>query len=198
MRIFVLRSLKGLTRSFEISEIRKSRMDIVANCALNALMISNAIRRDVKFIACLDGPPNPPKTIIFDGEKLKNVYPSEVGFLEVISNALKEDLKIFECKKVQDGVVVCKKAWEHIVKELAQQNFQLIYLDPEGKSFEEIEIKENVVFFLGDHIGLPKKSIKFLERFNVEKVSLGKVVYFASQAILIMNYLLDKIYAPVV
>jgi len=198
MRIFVLRSLKGLTRSFEISEIRKSRMDIVANCALNALMISNAIRRDVKFIACLDGPPNPPKTIIFDGEKLKNVYPSEVGFLEVISNALKENLKTFECKEVQDGIIVCKKGWEHVVKELAQQNLQMIYLDPEGKNVEEVEIRENVAFFLGDHIGLPKKSIKFLERFNVEKISLGKTVYFSSQTVLIINYLLDKIYAPVV
>ncbi len=198
MRIFVLRSLKGLTRRFEISEIRKSRMDIVANCALNALMISNAIRKDVKFIACLDGPPNPPKTVVFDGEKLKNVYPSEIGFLEAISNALKENLKILECKEVQDGIIVCKKSWEHIVKELVQQNFQLIYLDPEGKDFEEIKIKENVAIFLGDHIGLPKKSIKFLERFNVEKISLGKVVYFSSQAILIINYLLDKIYAPVV
>jgi len=198
MRVFVLRSLKGLTRNFEISEIRKSRMDIVANCALNALMISNAIRKDVKFIACLDGPPSPPKAIIFEGERLKKIYPSEIGFLEVMSNALRENLKNFECKEVHDGIIVCKKAWEHIVKELAQQNFQLIYLDPKGKSFEEIEIRENVAIFLGDHIGLPKKSIKFLERFDVEKISLGKVVYFASQAILIMNYLLDKIYAPVV
>ena len=192
MRVFVLRSLKGLTRSFEFEEIKRSRMDIVANCALNALMISNEIRKDVNFIACLDGPPTPPKTLIFKGEELKEVYPSELGFLEVISKALRKNLQTFECKETHYGVYVCKKSWEHIVKELSQ-NFQLIYLDPEGKDLREIEIKENTAFFLGDHIGLPKKSIKFLERYNAEKVSIGKKVYFASQAILIVNYLLDEI-----
>ncbi|MEM0481112.1 MAG: tRNA (pseudouridine(54)-N(1))-methyltransferase TrmY [Candidatus Aenigmatarchaeota archaeon] len=192
MRVFVLRSLKGLTREFEIDEIRKSRMDIVANCALNALMMSNQIRKDTKFIACLDGPPKPPATIIFDGNELKEVYPSEIGFLEVISKALKilKHLKFLECKEAHYGVYICRKAWEHVVKELAE-NFQLIYLDPEGKNWDEVEFKENVAFFLGDHIGLPKKSIKFLERFKVEKVSIGKITYFASQAITIVNYLLD-------
>jgi len=64
-------------------------------------------------------------------------------------------------------------------------------LDPHGEEIGTIKIDKNPVFILGDHKGIPGKELKRLKEICVP-VSLGKVVYFASQSITIVNHELDK------
>lgn len=64
-------------------------------------------------------------------------------------------------------------------------------LEEGGKDILEIDVDENPVFVLGDHVGLPKKVEGFALRYG-EKVSLGKQPYLAASCITILNYFLDR------
>ena len=55
------------------------------------------------------------------------------------------------------------------------------------------EIKEEPIFVLGDHLGLPRKEKRFIKKNCEEIISLGNIPYFSSQCIAIINHYLDKI-----
>ena len=53
-----------------------------------------------------------------------------------------------------------------------------------------MDLADDAVFVLGDHVGLPRNVERFALRFG-EKISLGKQPYLAASCITIINYLLD-------
>ncbi|MGC8812614.1 MAG: tRNA (pseudouridine(54)-N(1))-methyltransferase TrmY [Candidatus Aenigmatarchaeota archaeon] len=196
MREFILRASKAVTHPyFNLNDLPSSagRMDLVCRCISSALWVSNDLRRDTKIFVILEGPPNPPRTIVFDGNSLKGVNPDERNIASHIKKALEVGLNLGLEQEinVSPGIKVAKKSFESLIKEKSKET-QLLYLHPEGKDIREIEIKENVAFILGDHIGIARKTEKLIERLNIEKVSLGSKIYLASHAIVIANYELDR------
>ena len=67
---------------------------------------------------------------------------------------------------------------------------QVYVLEEGGKNVAELELADDAVFVLGDHVGLPRNVERFALRFG-EKISLGKQPYLAASCITIINYLLD-------
>lgn len=194
MREFVLRASKAFTTPFNLNDLVKAgRMDLVCRCVSNAFFISEAIRKDVIFRAILEGPKRPPKLVTFLGQELKNVRPDEKSIAKLINKALKFGMYVGKNEeiKVSDGVFVAKKSFEELLRENIGKK-QIIYLHPEGKDIREFDFKKDFCFFLGDQKGLPKKTEKLLERVGVEKVSVGKITYLASQVIVICHNELDR------
>jgi len=64
-------------------------------------------------------------------------------------------------------------------------------LDAGGEDIRTVKIKENPIFILGDHKGLPEKEFKRLKKLCTP-VSIGKRTYFASQTISVVNNELDR------
>jgi tRNA pseudouridine-54 N-methylase len=64
-------------------------------------------------------------------------------------------------------------------------------LDPDGEDIRKADIKENPVFILGDHRGLPLKELKRLKK-SCELVSIGPETYFATQTIAVVHNELDR------
>jgi tRNA (pseudouridine54-N1)-methyltransferase len=92
--------------------------------------------------------------------------------------------------KAHPGVTKDKTSFEALLKTKAQT--QKIYvLEEDGKDISQVELGENSLFILGDHVGLPKKAESFALRFG-EKISLGKTPYLAASCITIINYTLDQ------
>lgn len=60
-----------------------------------------------------------------------------------------------------------------------------------GEDIRTAEIKQNPIFILGDHKGLPLKELKRLKKI-CKTVSIGKKTYFASQTVSIVNNELDR------
>ena len=89
------------------------------------------------------------------------------------------------------GYWVEKKGFLQVVKDLAEEGRNLYILDNEGEDLREVEIKENPIFILGDHKGLPGKEYKRLKNICTP-VSVGKRWYFASQTVVIVNNELDR------
>jgi tRNA (pseudouridine54-N1)-methyltransferase len=181
-REFILFSRIGQTDSNFRNLHDSGRLDIVHECIVSSLFLSHGLRRDVTFHAILNGPPTPPVHIQIDGETLYDVR-TDMDTWEVI---LKKTLQ----GKPHPGITKDKTSFEALVKAKALTR-KIYVLEEDGKDISEVELEENSLFILGDHVGLPKKAEVFAQRFG-EKISLGKQPYLAASCITIINYTFDQ------
>ena len=188
MKQFILYARKAVTSpDFSLDDLPGSggRMDLVARCICSALWISHDLRRDscIHVVAC--GGSNPPVVISFYGDRLRGVSPDERNIAAWIKKTLAR-------KRKNPGISIRKLSFQPLVEELASEGNFFYILHEKGRNISEEKLKEDSVFVLGDHIGLPRKEEKFVERFENEKISLGTTSYLASQCITVLHYELDK------
>jgi tRNA (pseudouridine54-N1)-methyltransferase len=177
MREFMLYSRKGRTDSKFTSLREAGRLDVVHECIVASLFLSH-----VFFHALLSGPPFPPLHLGIKGATLRDVRTDQESWNKILKNVLSG--------KSHPGLSIDKTSFEALLKE--KSNEASIYiLEEGGKDIFEVDIGENPVFVLGDHIGLPRKVESFALRYG-EKVSLAKQPYLAAACINILNYLLDR------
>jgi tRNA (pseudouridine54-N1)-methyltransferase len=157
------------------------RLDVVYECIVASLFLSHGIRRDGIFHAVLNGPPKPPLHIKIDGDKLYDVRTDVDTWQQILRKVI--------AGKSHPGISVDKTSFEALLKTEAQTR-QVYVLEEGGKNVAELELADDAVFVLGDHVGLPKNAEKFALRFG-EKISLGKQPYLAASCITIINYMLD-------
>jgi tRNA (pseudouridine54-N1)-methyltransferase len=181
-REFILFSRLGKTDPTFHSLHDAGRLDIVHECVVASLFLSHGLRRNVVFHAVLNGPPNPPLHIQIDGAKLYDVRTD----METWQTILKKVI----AGKQHPGITTSKTSFEALLKAKAE-NAGVYVLEEGGKDVADVELPENCVFVLGDHVGLPKKAEGFALRYG-EKVSLGKQPYLAASCITILNYVLDR------
>lgn len=197
MREFILLALKARTSAdFDLNNLPDAgRMDLVCRVVSNALFISNAIRQDTVVHVCMTGPKDPPKTISFIGAELKGFLFDERSIAAKIKEALNNGagLKLNEEKKLGDGIKISKRSFESIIREKSSDS-RLIFLHSDGADIRKItfEPKKNVVFILGDFIGLPRNTERLLNRFNAQKIKLGPIMLFASHCPIIIHNELDR------
>lgn len=181
-REYILYSRKGRTNS-RFKDLREAgRLDIVYECIVASLFLSRALRKDVKFHALLYGPPSPPLRLRIEGAALRDVRTDHATWKEILKNVLSG--------KTHPGITLDRTGFEALIKAKAEES-PIYVLEEGGKDVNQVNIDENPVLILGDHIGLPKIVEKFALHHG-QKVSLGKRPYLAASCITILNYLLDK------
>jgi tRNA (pseudouridine54-N1)-methyltransferase len=182
LREFLLYSRIGRTDQNWINLHDAGRLDIVYECIVTSLFLSHGLRRDVTFNAVLNGPPSPPLHLHINGAELYDVRTDVLTWQTIIRKMLSG--------KTHPGITLSKTSFEAILKTKAE-TAQIYVLEEGGKDVAEVELDQNPVFVLGDHVGLPKKAESFALRFG-EKISLGKQPYLAASCITVLNYLLDR------
>jgi len=186
MRQFILYSRLGRTDSKFSNLHDAGRLDIVYECIIASLFLSHAIRKNITFHSILNGPPQPPLHIKIEGTTLHDVRTDQQTWEQVLRKTLSG--------KLHPGISTDKTSFETLLK--AKANEASIYvLEEGGKDIFEVDVGDNPVFVLGDHVGLPKKVEGFALRYG-EKVSLGKQPYLAASCITILNFLLDRKATP--
>ena len=181
-REFIIFSRSGKT-SPDFNNLHDAgRLDIAHECTVASLFLSHGLRRNVVFHTILNGPPNPPLHIKIDGAKLYNVR-TDVDTWQSIFK------KVISCKP-HPGIATSKTSFEALLKTKAETS-HIYVLEEGGKDILNVELPENCVFVLGDHVGLPKKAEVFALRYG-EKISLGKQPYLAASCITILNFLMDR------
>jgi tRNA pseudouridine-54 N-methylase len=190
MREFIYFSSKAVTTGNFSENLKDAgRMDIVCHFVINSFFVSNAIRPDVRLHLVFYGPPDAPKHIVLEiNEKNKEFFSKKdiAGLIKKMLYKYKKGQKT----EVFDSCFIEKKSFIDVVNEL-RGNGKIIYvLDSDGESIRNIDIDKEAVFVLGDHEGIPKHEKKEIEKFS-KKISLGKVTYFASQSLAILQNELD-------
>jgi len=182
MREFVLYSRKGRTDSRFLSLRQAGRLDVVQECIVASLFLSHGIRKNVVFHALLSGPPSPPLHLKVDGAMLRDVRTDQETWKEIFKNVMSG--------RFHPGLSVDKTSFEALLKAKSAEA-SIYILEEDGKDILDVDIQENPVFVLGDHVGLPRKVEGFALRYG-EKVSLVKQPYLAASCINVLNFLLDR------
>ncbi|MEM2934057.1 MAG: tRNA (pseudouridine(54)-N(1))-methyltransferase TrmY [Methanocellales archaeon] len=184
-REFLVIGHKAVTTSdFSLNDLPSSggRMDILCRCVNAALFLSHSLRKDVRIHLLLLGPPDPPVKITFNCNLVKYLNPDERSAGSLIQKALKHRVG-----ESTPGVFISKQNLEEII-----EGKNLIYLHPEGEDIRNIEIIENTMFILGDHLGLTQQEEELLEKMQAKKVSVGPEKYHAEHCIVIVHNELDR------
>lgn len=170
--------------------MKAGRLDIACHTIIASFFVSHNIRPDVKLHLIFYGPPDPPKHL----EIMSTPDMREFISKKDVSGLIKRMLyKYKKGQKVEcfPGCYVEKKSLLSLVEELKNKGKQVLLMDRDGKDIQEI-VRENSVFIIGDQEGIPQKEKKRIFKMG-ERVSLGKETYFASQVVVILHYLLDRI-----
>jgi tRNA (pseudouridine54-N1)-methyltransferase len=189
MREFVYFSQSARTSgNFNTNELMNAgRMDIAIHSFIQGVFLSHGFRKDAKFHFVFYGQPDPPKHIEIQVKDNLEISKKDVG------NLIKKILYKYKANKkteVLPGCFIEKKSFLKVVEELQREGKEIFLLDRKGEDIRKAKIKENCVFILGDHEGLPKKELKRLKDM-VTPVSVGNKVYFASQTVAVVNNELD-------
>jgi tRNA (pseudouridine54-N1)-methyltransferase len=136
------------------------------------------------------GQPDPPKHIVFEiNEKNKEFFSKKdiAGMIKKMLYKYKKGQKV----EVFDSCFIEKKNFVQVLQDLINEGKEIFFLDASGNDIRNIQFKSNSVFVLGDHEGIPKQEKKELEKV-AKKISLGKVTYFASQSLTILQNEIDR------
>lgn len=189
MREFVYFSGSAVTSGNALSEglMKAGRMDIAIHSFIQGVFLSHGFRKDTKFHFIFYGQPDPPKHIEMQVKDESEISKKDVG------NLIKKILYKYKPGKkteVLPGCFVEKKNFLNVIEELKKEGKEIYILDKKGEDIRKAKIRDNCVFILGDHEGLPKKELKRLKEIATS-VSVGDKMYFASQTVAVVNNELD-------
>ena len=201
MKRFIL--LTGVHTKLTSSHLQsQGRLDIVLHSIITALFASHTFREDtILDIICLGPPLNPRKiTLYYSKEHLL----SKKNLKKSVELALKKCKGSSEIE-VLPGVKVCEiDVHSYITTIIENDSLFCSILDSYGSYFSNYEedilkilnnshqTYKEVVYFLGDHEGIDKKTKKYLKK-KCNRISLGSQMYFTSQVCTILHYEMDKL-----
>lgn len=187
MREFIYFSNKARTSGNFTDLMKAGRMDIACHVVIAAFFLSHEMRQDVKLHLIFNGPPDPPKHLEFIYNPDMPISKKDVaGLIKRMLYKCREGRKI----EAFPGCFIEKKSFVKLLEELEAEGKTLYILDKKGNDIRKAEIKENSVFILGDHEGMPKKEMKRFK--HLEKISLSSKMLFASHVVVILQNELDR------
>ena len=199
MKEFVYYSKSARTSgNFNTSNLMKAgRMDIACQIIIMAFFVSHHTREDVKLHLIFDGGPDPPKHIeMFPG---KNFLADDKHRIDIskkdVASLIKKLLykyKKGEKREVVPGYFIEKKGLSALLQELKDDGKEICLLDRRGTDIRDKKKVDKCVFVIGDQEGIPKIELKKLKKVGVEKISVGRQMYFASQTMTILHNELDR------
>lgn len=196
MKTFILRARKVSTRWERIKSSigAKEHPEVIAHTIVNAFFISNGFREDVEIYIILDSSEDFPRTIKLDGSKGLSITGfHEDAILSLIEQALKAgmDLQKNETRMVTPALQISGFGFEKLVGSLLETR-SVYLLDRKGDDIRTIELSDDPVFILTDHLPMPKNSINSFKRRGLKLISLGKKMLFASQCVILIHHELDR------
>jgi tRNA pseudouridine-54 N-methylase len=190
MREFVYFSRKAVTTGNFKDLADAGRMDIAIHTLIHAFFISRARRENVRLHFFFYGPPDPPKHLEINGqtESGENTSISKKDVAGLIRRLLYK----YKAGKRIEALPGCFVEKEGLIKWLEAREGAAIYLlDAKGKDLRSVDIRQNPVFVLGDHEGFPQKELRRIKTL-CHPVSVGKISYFASQVVAVVQNELDR------
>jgi tRNA (pseudouridine54-N1)-methyltransferase len=185
IRFVVLGHLARTSGDFSLNDMPggAGRMDVLCRCVNSALFLSHDLRRDVECYLVLLGEPEPPKTVLFSGEKVRYLSPDERSAGALIKKALA--LKAgTEFRESTPGVYVRKGGLADLLPDVP-----LAVLDEAGSDIREEESLP-VSYLLSDHHDFSPDERALIGGFPA--YSVGPLSLHADHAITIVQNEIDR------
>jgi len=158
------------------------RLDVLVRCITAALWKSHGIRHDTDMWLILNGPPNPPISVHFNGKKIKYLNPDERSTAALIRNGLIKFKNEEEVMETSPGITMERIGLSEVVKRLPAPAL----LSENGKD----QITNSQTFILGDDKDPTVEEMEILNQ--LPQVSLGEESLLSSACITLIHHLLDS------
>jgi tRNA (pseudouridine54-N1)-methyltransferase len=152
-------------------------MDVLCRCVTASLFLSHGMRRDVEVFLVLLGPPEPPATVLFSGEKVRYLNPDERSSASLIKKALSLR-RGPEFRESTPGVFVRAGGLERLLSEHA---FTL--LDESGEDVRQAGTLPGTCL-LSDHLNLTDSEQELVR--DLPRLSVGPLPLHADQAVTVL------------
>lgn len=149
-------------------------MDVLCRCVTASLFLSHGMRRDVEVFLILLGPPNPPATVLFSGEKVRYLNPDERSSASLIKKALSLP-RGPEFRESTPGVFVRSGGLEELLAE-----YRFFLLEESGEDLRKTGTLPGTCL-LSDHLNLTESEQELVR--DLPRISVGPLPLHADQAI---------------
>lgn len=183
--------------NFSLNDLPGSggRIDILCRCVNSALFLSHDLRRDVDIYLILQGPPRPPVTVKFSGEKVRYLNPDERSSGSLIKKALEVNPGP-RWRESTPGVCARQGGLDELLQDLMSgENKSLFYLREDGTDIRDAfvnTVPDNVVFLLGDHMGMTPEEEAILMNAGAGILHVGPLSLHADHCIILVNNEMDR------
>ena len=196
MRTFVLRARAAPTDSQKLLAAvgQEAHPEILAHTLMNAIFVAQSHRADVIVYLVLESTADFSRTIRFEANAMHEIGGfDERALLGKVAKALEASRGMGkeETRPVESGVSVRTLSFERLVQELGADH-QLFVMDRKGTPIREQLFQGNPCFLLTDHIPMPKNTFHTLDRLGTKRLTLGSMMLFASQCVVLIHHELDQ------
>ena len=157
------------------------RLDVLVRCVTASLWKSHGIRRTTDVLLLLNGPPNSPITVRFNGEKIRYLNPDERSTAALIRNGLIKYKDNNEAMETSPGITMERIDLSDILERLPNP----VLLSENGTD----ELNNAKTFILGDDKDPTENEMKTLK--NLPQICLGKESLLSSACITLIHHRLD-------
>jgi tRNA (pseudouridine54-N1)-methyltransferase len=185
IRFVVLGHLARTSGDFSLNDMPggAGRMDVLCRCVNSSLFLSHDLRRDVECYLVLLGDPEPPKTVLFSGEKVRYLSPDERSAGTLIKKALGLPAGD-EFRESTPGVYVRKGGLADLLRDIP-----LSVLDEAGSDIRKAQSLPGS-YLLSDHHDFSPGERALIE--GLETCSVGPLPLHADHAITIVLNEIDR------
>jgi tRNA (pseudouridine54-N1)-methyltransferase len=185
IRFIVLGHLARTSGDFSLNDMpgAAGRMDVLCRCVNSSLFLSHDLRRDVECYLVLMGDPEPPKTVLFSGEKVRYLSPDERSAGSLIKKALALPAGN-EFRESTPGVYVRKGGLADLLRDVP-----LAVLDEAGSDIRA-EPSPPCSYLLSDHHDFSPDERSLIE--GLPAYSVGPLSLHADHTITIVLNEIDR------
>lgn len=197
MRTFVVVGHRAVTApNFSLDDVpgTSGRLDVLLRSVAAAFTVSHGIRRDAEAYLLLLGPPDPPRCVWIQGERLRHLNPDERTTATLFKKALALQPTGTAWLQSTPGIAVNKVKLEGLLERLKGR--ELVLLEEGGQDLYAWKPGPSPVFVLGDDKGFTDAEVAAVRKAGAQQVSVGPTAVHADQAITIMHNYLDRVQGP--
>ncbi len=170
------------------------RLDVLLRCLRAALLVSHGVRRDTVAYLVLLGDPGAPRTIRVDGASARYLRPDERSLAVLVRKVIVSagvGSRLDGFVEVRPGVAVAAGGVETVL--LDAGNTPVFMLDEVAADVRRVEIPvDDVVFFVGDHLGFDAATRATLAAAGATAVSVGPTSVHAEDAVTLVTNECDR------
>jgi tRNA (pseudouridine54-N1)-methyltransferase len=197
VRTFVVIGHRAVTApNFSLDDVpgTSGRLDVLLRSVAAAFMLSHGIRRDTEAYLLLLGPPDPPRTIWIQGERLRHLNPDERTTAALFKKALALQPSGAAWLQSTPGIAVSKMKLTDILERIKGR--EIVLLEEGGQDLYSFKPGPNPVFILGDDKGFTDAEIGAVRKAGAQQISVGPVAMHADHAITVTQNYLDRVVGP--